>query len=154
MKIEMIDTDEDAGRDAIEVYREHVTVITEIKRSQWQVTNYIILVFAGPLALKDEIIAALGDYRFSVGLIVPSVLWFFGALVLWRQYSGLTRRRDRLRGARKILSRRARAVYGIETTQGHGSLRRNFTDSLILTVSLVVTAAAAALSGLLLTANY
>ena len=35
----MTDADDVTPQDAIEVYREHVTVIAEIKRSQWQITG-------------------------------------------------------------------------------------------------------------------
>ena len=36
-----------APPDAISIYNEHVAVISEIKRSQWQITNYVILCLLG-----------------------------------------------------------------------------------------------------------
>jgi hypothetical protein len=86
-----------APPDAISVYNEHVAVISEIKRSQWQITNYVILLFAGMLALRADIRAAIpADLRSWVAIFGPLVIWFSAAWILFQQHLGLTRRRQRI----------------------------------------------------------
>ena len=81
-----------APPDAISVYNEHVVVISEIKRSQWQITNYVILLFAGMLALRADIRAAIpADLRSWVAIFGPLVIWFSAAWILFQQHLGLTR---------------------------------------------------------------
>lgn len=134
--------------DVIAVYNEHVAVISEIKRSQWQTTNYLILLFAAILALRTDIRAALPEgWRQLVGIIGPVLLWVMGGIVIVRQHQGLTRRRSRIKNGRKFLSDKAIAVYG--ESKGDPTFG---TDKYILLVFLMVTAAAAALCVLLLTA--
>lgn len=139
--------------DALEVYRENVTVITEIKRAQWQVTNYIILVFAGILALRTDIGRALPDYmQPHLGISMPLILWLLGTTVLIKQYLGLRRRRIRMKRNRTLLSEEARKLAGgVDNDGTHGTVWS--TDLLILLVCLGVTLAGAALCSLLLGAT-
>ena len=142
-----MDNDSPVTDDVIAIYNEHVAVISEIKRSQWQTTNYLILLFAGILALRNDIRAALPEGgRQLLGFMCPILLWVMGAIVIIRQHQGLNRRRTRIKNGRKWLSDKALAVYGDskqDPTFG--------TDLYILFVFLMITAAAAALCVLLLT---
>ena len=142
----MAELDQGVPPDAISIYNEHVTVISEIKRSQWQITNYVILLFAGILALRADIREAIPpDLRSWLAIFLPLTVWLIAAYILFRQHLGLTRRRQRIFDARKILSETARQVYG--------KLRRRptrFNDLHVLIVCLGVSGAAAALCWLLL----
>ena len=135
-----------APPDAISVYNEHVAVISEIKRSQWQITNYVILLFAGMLALRADIRAAIpADLRSWVAIFGPLVIWFSAAWILFQQHLGLTRRRQRIFDARNFLSETAQEVYG-----ERGPKPTPFNDLQVLIACLGVTGAAAALTWLLL----
>jgi hypothetical protein len=77
---EMAKLAQSAPPNAISLYNEHVAVISEIKRSQWQITNCVILLFAGMLALRADIRAAipadllLGGYFWTAGDLVQRCL--------------------------------------------------------------------------------
>ena len=132
--------------DAISVYNEHVAVISEIKRSQWQITNYVILLFAGMLALRADIRAAIpADLRSWVAIIGPLVIWFSAAWILFQQHLGLTSRRQRIFDARNFLSETAQKVYGKLEPKP-----TPLNDLQVLIACLGVTGAAAALTWLLL----
>ena len=97
----------------ISIYNEHVAVISEIKRAQWQITNYVILLFAGILALRTDIRAAIpADVRSWLAIVGPLAIWLSAAYILFQQHLGLTRRRQRIFDARKLLPETAQKVYG------------------------------------------
>ena len=82
-----------------------------------------------------------------MGVLGPILLWVMGSIVIIRQHQGLNRRRERIKNGRKWLSDKALAVYGESKRDPSFG-----TDQYILIVFLMVTAAAAALCVLLLTA--
>ena len=106
----MSDTQSDG--EAIAVYNEHVAVISELKKSQWQHGVTMFALFGALIALRGDIQHALnGCWLLLFAIVVPVSLAGGGICVAYKLHEGLTRRRQLIWRGRKFLSRKARDVY-------------------------------------------
>ena len=103
-----------SDNEAIAVYNEHIQVISELKKSQWQIITSLILLYGGIIALHKEIQPALPlEIRCVSAFLVPFIIWGLGAWVQIRLHRAVAKRRNRIAVGRTELSRKANAVYGL-----------------------------------------
>jgi hypothetical protein len=106
--------------DVVAVYNEHVAVISEHKKSQFQITGYLMALFAGILTWRHEIVGAIPEgLEFVPVFIAPALVGVVGIDTIWRVQKALDRRRDLIASSRKFLTWRAQQVYGDVEKRSH-----------------------------------